>query len=331
MKKLSKILCLILALSLCFCFASCTGTQGNETTTAGNADDVTYTVGICQLVQHAALDEATQGFKDALTEKLGDKVTFDYQNASGENTNCTTICTKFVSDGVDLIMANATGALAAAAAATSEIPVVGTSITDYASALGITDWTGATGFNVTGASDLAPLDQQAAVVKELIPDAKTVGILYCSTESNSKYQADTITPHFEALGLEVKLYTFVDSNDIISVATQASTECDVIYTPTDNQVASNAEAINNVLEPAGIPLVAGDTGTCEKAGIAVLGIDYYDIGFVAGEMAYEILVNGADAATMEIKTAAEVSKMYVPERCELLGIEVPEGYASISE
>ena len=326
MKNTKKILCLALAALMLVCMAACTGTTSEETTKG--ADDA-YVVGICQLVQHSALDEATQGFKDALTQKLGDKVTFDYQNASGENTNCTTICTKFASDKVDLIMANATGALAAAAAATESIPVVGTSITDYASALGITDWTGATGFNVTGASDLAPLDQQANVVKELCPDAKTVGIIYCSTESNSKYQADTITPHFEALGLEVKVYTFVDSNDIISVTTQASTECDVIYTPTDNQVASNAEAINNVLEPAGIPLVAGDTGTCEKAGIALVGINYYDIGFVAGEMAYEILINGADPATMEIKTADKVSKIYVPERCELLGINVSDEYVAI--
>ncbi len=329
-KLLSKVFCVVLALSLVICFASCTGTTNNETTTAGDTADATYSVGICQLVQHDALDLATEGFQAALTEKLGDKVKFSVQNASGEDTNCTTICGQFVSDKVDLIMANATGALVAAGSATSEIPVVGTSVTDYASALGIKDWTGATGFNVTGASDLAPLDRQASVVKELVPDAKTVGIIYCSTESNSKYQADTITPHFEALGLSVKVYTFVDSNDIIPVATQASQECDVIYTPTDNKVASNAESINNVLEPAGIPLVAGDTGTCEKAGIAVLGINYYDIGYVAGEMAYEILVNGADPATMEIKTADEVSKMYVPARCELLGITVPEDYVDIN-
>ena len=322
-----KAICLVLALCFVVCFAACSNT-GNENTTDGDA--TTYKIGICQLVQHAALDDATQGFKDALTEKLGDKVTFDYQNASGENTNCTTICTKFVNDGVDLIMANATGALVAAASATATIPVVGTSITDYASALGIKEWNGVTGFNVTGASDLAPLDQQAAVVSELVPDAKTVGIIYCSTESNSKYQADTITPYFEDLGMTVKVYTFVDANDIISVATQAASECDVIYTPTDNSVASNAEAINNVLEPAGIPLVAGDTGTCELAGIALVGINYYDIGYVAGEMAYEILVNDADPATMEIRTAAEVSKMYVPARCDLLNITVPEGYVDIN-
>ncbi len=324
-----KILCLVLALSVAACFAACTGTQNNETTTAGNADDVTYTVGICQLVQHAALDAATEGFQAALKEKLGDKVTFSVQNASGENTNCTTICGQFVADKVDLIMANATGALAAAAAATEEIPVVGTSITDYASALGITDWTGKTGFNVTGASDLAPLDQQAAMIKELCPDAETVGILYCSTEANSKYQSDVITEDLEALGLTVKVFTFVDSNDIISVTTQAAEECDVLFAPTDNQVASNVEAINNVLEPMNIPLVAGEAGICEGCGIATLSISYYDMGYAAGMMAYEILVNDADPATMEIQYSTELTKQYMSARCEALGITVPDTYEAL--
>ncbi len=328
MKKLFSIpLCFVLVFSLIFCFAACTGSTTEEKTTT--ADEISYKIGICQFSQHAALDEATQGFKDALTEKLGDKVSFDYQNASGENTNSTTICSQFVSDGVDLILANSTASLTAAASATSNIPVVGTSITDYASALGFTEWTGVTGYNVTGVSDIAPLDAQAKVVREIVPDAKTVGILYCSTESNSKYQADTITPYFEELGLQVKIYTFVDVNDIFSLVTQASTECDVIYTPTDNQVAAIAGAVNNVLEPAGIPLIAGDTGTCRLAGVAVAGIDYYNAGYVAGEMAYEILVNGADPAQMEIRTASEISKMYVPERCEFLGITVPEDYVDI--
>lgn len=330
MKKLfPKVICLVLALCLSLCFASCTGTVTDEKTTS--ADELSYKIGICQFSQHAALDEATEGFKAALTGKLGDKVTFDYQNASGENTNNTTICSQFVADGVDLILANSTASLEAAAAATGTIPVVGVSVTDYASALGFAEWTGVTGYNVTGVSDIAPLDKQAQVVKEIVPDAKTVGILYCSTESNSVYQEKTITPYFEELGFEVKVYTFVDVNDIFALATQAATECDVIYTPTDNQVAAIAGAVNNILEPAGIPLVAGDTGTCETAGVAVAGIDYYDAGFVAGEMAYEILVNGADPAQMEIRTASEISKMYVPERCDFLSITVPDDYVDINE
>ena len=324
-----KILCLVLALSVVACFAACTGTQTNETTTAADTADAAYTVGICQLVQHPALDAATEGFQAALKEKLGDKVTFSVQNASGENTNCTTICGQFVADKVDLIMANATGALAAAAAATEEIPVVGTSITDYASALGITDWAGTTGFNVTGASDLAPLDQQAAMIKELCPDAKTVGILYCSTEANSKYQADVITAELDKLGLEAKTFTFVDSNDIISVTTQAAEDCDVLFAPTDNQVASNVEAINNVLEPMGVALVAGESGICQGCGIATLSISYYDMGYAAGMMAYEILVNDADPATMEIQYASDLTKQYMADRCTALGIEVPEDYVAI--
>ena len=324
-----KILCLVLALSVVACFAACTGTT-NETTTAADATaDAAYTVGICQLVQHPALDAATEGFQAALKEKLGDKVTFSVQNASGENTNCTTICGQFVADKVDLIMANATGALAAAAAATEEIPVVGTSITDYASALGITDWTGTTGFNVTGASDLAPLDQQAAMIKELCPDAKTVGILYCSTEANSKYQADVITAELDKLGLEAKIFTFVDSNDIISVATTAAEESDVLFAPTDNQVASNVEAINNVIEPMGVALVAGESGICQGCGIATLSISYYDMGYAAGMMAYEILVNDADPATMEIQYASDLTKQYMADRCKALGITVPEDYVAI--
>lgn len=324
-----KIFCLVLALSVVACFAACTGNQTNETTTAADAADASYTVGICQLVQHPALDSATEGFQAALKEKLGDKVTFSVQNASGENTNCTTICGQFVSDKVDLIMANATGALAAAAAATEEIPVVGTSITDYASALGITDWAGTTGFNVTGASDLAPLDQQAAMIKELCPDAKTVGILYCSTEANSKYQADVISAELDKLGLEAKVFTFVDSNDIISVTTQAAEECDVLFAPTDNQVASNVEAINNVIEPMGVALVAGESGICQGCGIATLSISYYDMGYAAGMMAYEILVNDADPATMEIQYASDLTKQYMADRCTALGITVPEDYVAI--
>ena len=324
---MKKIFCLVLALSMVVCFAACSNT-GTEETTAGD-DTATYKVGICQLVQHAALDAATEGFKAALTEKLGDKVTFDLQNASGESTNCTTICGQFVSDKVDLIMANATAALAAAAAATGDIPVVGTSITDYASALGIEDWNGATGFNVTGASDLAPLDKQAAMIKELCPDAKTVGILYCSTEANSKYQSDVITGYLEDLGFTVEVYTFVDSNDIISVTTTAAENCDVIFAPTDNMVADNTEAINNVLEPAGVPLVAGEEGICTGCGVATLSISYYDMGYAAGEMAYEILVNDADPATMEIQYASDLTNKYMSARCAALNITVPEGYVAI--
>ncbi len=321
MKKMIKqVPCFILALCMVvLCFSGC-----------GEKKDDTYTVGICQLVQHEALDAATNGFKQALKDKLGDKVKFDEQNASGEPTNCTTICSKFVSDKVDLIMANATGALSAAAQATADIPIVATSITDYATALDISNWTGKTGFNVTGTADLAPLDEQAKMIKELVPTAKTVGILYCSAEPNSKYQSTVIQKSLKDLGFTCKEYTFVDTNDVTAVTQQAALECDVIFAPTDNTVASNGPAINNVLEPAKIPLIAGEEGICKKAGVATLSISYYDIGYKAGEMAYQILVEGADPAEMEIEYAKNLTKKYMADRCKTLGITIPEGYEAIS-
>lgn len=318
--SVKKIISAALALMLmAFCFTGCK-TEKKDT----------YVVGICQLAQHDALDAATNGFMKALKDKLGDKVRFDLQNASGEATNCTTICSKFVSDKVDLIMANATGALSAAAQATDTIPIVATSITDYATALDIKDWNGTTGFNVTGTADLAPLEQQAAMIKELVPNAKMVGILYCSSEPNSKFQSTVMQEKLKALGFECKEFTFVDTNDVTAVTQQAAAECDAIFAPTDNTVASNGPAINNVLEPAKIPLIAGEQGICEKCGIATLSISYYDIGYKAGEMAYEILVNGADPAKMAIEYSKDLTKKYMADRCRELGITVPDGYAAIT-
>ena len=291
----------------------------------------TYTVGICQLVQHEALDAATQGFQDALTEKLGDAVRFDVQNASGDSNTCSTIVNTFVSNGVDLIMANATPALQAAVAATGDIPILGTSVTDYATALDIDGWSGATGFNVSGTSDLAPLDQQAAMLNELFPDAKTVGLLYCSAEPNSKYQVDVITGYLTDLGYACAEYTFADSNDVTSVAQSACDGCDVLYIPTDNTAASCTEAIRNVVEPAGIPAVVGEEGICKGCGVATLSISYYDLGYATGEMAYEVLANGADVATMDVRFAPNVTKEYNAELAELLGVTVPGDYVAIAE
>lgn len=289
-----------------------------------------YKVGICQLVQHDALDAATQGFKDALTEKLGaENVEFDEQNAGGDSATCATITNQFVANGVDLIMANATPALQAAMAATTEIPIVATSITDYATALEITDWTGKTGINVTGTSDLAPLAEQAAMIKELCPEAKTVAILYCSAEANSKYQADVITAELTALGLESKVYTCADTNEIASITTQACQECDAIYIPTDNTIASATSAVNEIAEPAGVPIIAGEEGICKGCGVGTLSISYYSIGQKAGEMAAEILLNGANPAEMEIQYAADLTKKYVADRATALGITVPENYEAI--
>ncbi|MBQ6519506.1 MAG: ABC transporter substrate-binding protein [Anaerolineaceae bacterium] len=288
-----------------------------------------YTVGVSQLVQHVALDAATQGFQDALTEKLGDAVKFDVQNASGDSNTCSTIVNTFISNGVDLIMANATPALQAAVAATGDIPILGTSVTDYATALDIDDWTGATGMNVSGTSDLAPLKEQAEMLQELFPEAKKVGLLYCSAEPNSKYQIEVIKGHLTELGYECTEFTFADSNDVASVTQNAADNSDVIYIPTDNTAASCTEAIRNVLEPAKVPAVVGEEGIAAGCGVAALSINYYDLGYTTGEMAYEILVNGADVSTMDVRFAPKVEKKYNAELCELFGIEVPEDYTAI--
>ena len=323
MKKLISLICVLaMVLALCACGAS-------EPAAPADNDSESYVVGICQLVQHPALDAATQGFKDALTAALGDSVSFIEQNASGDTATCATICNQLVSEEVDLILANATAALQAASAATNEIPILGTSITDYGTALGADDWTGVSGTNLSGTSDLAPLDGQANMLAELFPDAKVVGLLYCSGEPNSKYQADVITPMLEELGYEVKTFTFADSNDVSNVTASACADCDVLYIPTDNTAASCTEAINNVALTESTPIIAGEEGICSGCGVATLSISYYDLGTATGEMAVEILVNGADVSTMEVRYAPTFTKKFNAANCETLGIELPSDYVAI--
>ena len=293
------------------------------------ADGQKFTIGICQLVQHAALDAATQGFEDALTASFGENVTFDFQNAQGDSATCATITNGFVSAGVDLIMANATPALQAAQSATNTIPVLGTSITDYATALDISDWTGTVGNNISGTSDLAPLDQQAAMIQELFPDAKSVGLLYCSAEPNSVYQCDVIEGYLTEEGYTVARYAFTDTNDVTSVAQTAADNSDVIYIPTDNTAASNTEAIANVVIPAKVPVVAGEEGICSGCGVATLSISYYDLGYATGEMAAKILADGADVSAMPVEFAPNVTKKYNAANCEALGITPPSDYVAI--
>lgn len=286
------------------------------------------TVGICQLVQHAALDEATRGFKEALAEKMPD-VVFDEKNASGDAVNCATIVNTFVSDGVDLIMCNATPALQAAVAATGDIPILGTSVTEYGVALGIDGFTGVTGMNVSGTSDLAPLDQQAAMVKELFPDARKIGLMYCSAEANSLYQVKVVGEELAKLGYETNEYAFTDSNDVASVAALAAQNSDVIYIPTDNTAAAYTETIANEIIPAGVPTIVGEEGICKGCGVATLTISYYDIGYATGLMAYEILANGADIFTMPIEYAPQFVKKYNAENAAALGLTMPADYVAI--
>ena len=313
--KSKKILAVLMAAGMTLSLAACGSSSDSTDKSADNGSDSgkNYKIGILQQLEHAALDEATKGFEDACTEKFGEgNVKFDLQNGQGEQ-------------------ANATTALQCASAATSDIPILGTSVTDYATALDISDWTGTTGMNISGTSDLAPIDEQEAMLKELLPDAKTVGLLYCSAEPNSAYQAKLFAEALEKDGIAYKEYTAADSNEIQSVVTNAVSECDALYIPTDNTMASNTEIINNICLPAKVPVIAGEQGICEGCGIATLSISYYDIGYKAGEMAYDILVNGADITTMKIESAPNVTKMYNPAICEELGITIPDGYEAIEE
>ena len=337
MRKISR-RSFLSAAAVCGAAAALTACGGSSSSTAASstassaaassaaADGQKYTVGICQLVEHAALDAATQGFEDALTAQFGENVTFDFQNAQNDSATCATIANGFVSAGVDLIMANATPALQAAQAATNSIPILGTSVTDYASALEIEGWTGTVGGNISGTSDLAPLDQQAAMIQELFPDAKNIGLLYCSAEANSQYQVDEMTKYLTELGLTATAFAFTDTNDVASVAQAACDASDVLYIPTDNTAASNTEAIANVVLPAKVPVIAGEAGICEGCGIATLSISYYDLGVATGKMAAKILTGEADISQMPVEYAPQVTKMYNAANCEALGVTIPDGY-----
>lgn len=319
-KSLNLIITVLLLVSIIGLSACDNGNQGKPQV---------YTVGISQLIQHVALDAATEGFKDALTDKLGDKVVFDFQNAQGDPNTCATIANSFVASKVDLIMANATPALQAAATATGDIPVLGTSITEYGVALDLDNFDGLVGSNVSGTSDLAPLDQQANMIHDLFPQAKNIGLIYCSAEPNSLYQVTTIKKMLEDKGYNAKLYSFTDSNDLAAITSTAANESDVIYLPTDNTVASNTGIIDNILRPAKIPVVAGEKGICAGCGVVTLSIDYYDLGYATGLMAYKILTGEADVSKMPIEYAPNFTKMYNAEICDELGIVVPSDYQAI--
>ena len=320
MRKLKKLLAVAsvaaMTLSLCAC---------------GGKKDDTYTVGICQLVQHEALDAATKGFKDALVEEFGeDGIKFDEQNAQGDANTCATIINGFVSSDVDLILANATPALQAAAAGTDTIPILGTSVTEYGVALEIQDFNGTVGRNISGTSDLAPLESQADMIKELFPDAKTVGLLYCSAEANSQYQVDTVKAALEKLGYTCEYYSFSDSNDLSTVTTSAANASDVIYVPTDNTVAANTEIIKNICMPAKTPVVAGEEGICKGCGVATLSISYYDLGVATGKIAAKILKAESKVEEMPIEYAPQFTKKYNKDICDELGISVPDDYEAIT-
>ena len=322
---MKKLLTLILALAMALSLVACGSSDKKD-----DSGEKTYTVGVVQLVQHEALDAATKGFTDALKEALGDKVNVVVKNASGDSNTCGTIVNGFLADNVDLIMANATPALQAAASATSTVPILGTSVTDYATALEIADWTGTVGGNISGTSDLAPLDQQVAMLQELFPNAKKVGMLFCSSEPNSKYQVDEVTKLLSNAGITCTEFAFTDSNDVSSVTQKACDASDVLFIPTDNTAASNTEAIANVVLASNTPVIAGESGLCKGCGVAPLSIDYYELGKITGQMAAKILTGEADVSTMPIQFAPSVTKQANMANCQKLGITIPSDYTALA-
>ncbi len=320
MKKWIAMLCAVLMVAS---MAACS---------ANTANDGKYTIGICQQMSHPALDAATDGFIKALTEAVGeDNLTFKKKDAAGEYANCGTIMDGFVAENVDLILANATYPLVAAASATGTIPVLGTSITDYATALNIKDWNGTVGGNISGTTDLAPLEDQAKMILELFPTAKKVGLVYCSAEPNSVFQVTKVQEYLEAQNIVCERYSFADANELTGVVQSACDGSDVLYIPTDNTAAANAGTVGNVVVSAKKPVVCGEANTCAKCGVATLSIDYYDLGYTTGQMAAKILKGEADISTMAVQAAPEVTRMYNKDICTQLGISIPEGYTAIGE
>ena len=322
MKLFKRILALSLVVMIAFAFAACG---------ASNTSDK-YTIGICQLLPHPALDAATDGFIEALKAELGeDKVVFLEENAGNEVNVCTTIITNFINKKVDLILANATPSLTAAVNGTDMIPILGTAITEYGTALGIDDFDGVVGGNISGTSDLAPLDQQAQMILDLFPEAKTVAMLYCLGEPNSKYQVKIVTEYLQNKGITVIDKAFTDSNDVPVVAAAAATEADVIYIPTDNTAASCAQTIGGVI--GNTPVITGEEGPCGACGVATLTISYYDLGVATAKMAAKILKGEADISEMPIEYAAQFTKKYNPVICANLGIDTAaleaQGYVAI--
>ena len=326
----SLVASLALVLSLSLGLSGCGDKAAQDDSQDSTDGSAKYVVGICQLVQHEALDAATQGFIDALNEALPGEVEFQTKNASGDSANCSTIVNGFVSDGVDLIMANATGALTAAAAATSDIPILGTSITAYGVALDIDNFSGTVGGNISGTSDLADLGKQADMISEWFPEAKKVALLFCSGEPNSRYQIDEVAKCLSDKGIETKEFAFTDTNDVASVTQSAADYADVVYIPTDNTAASNTEAISNVLVPAGVPAICGEEGICKGCGVATLSISYYDLGVTTGKMAAKILTGEADISEMPIEFT-EATPKYNAAMCETLGITPLDGYTAIED
>ncbi len=276
------------------------------------SDGETYKIGVLQLTEHAALDAANEGFVAALDDS-GISYEIDQQNAQNDQSACQTIAEKLVNDGDDLILAIATPAAQAVAGVTTEIPIVGTAITDFADS-GLVESNDAPGENVTGSSDLTPIKAQISLLQKVLPEAKTVGVLYCSAESNSEIQLQMTKEACAAAGLDVEEFSVASSNEIQSVVESAVGKVDCLYTFTDNTIAAGMNTVSMVANENNLPVICGEQGMVEAGGLCTYSIDYYELGYIAGEMAVKILKGEAEPATMPIE-------YYPEEKCEFVGNE----------
>lgn len=299
-KSLAAVVAVMTAIALTACSSSGSteSAENTETTESTETSGDEYKIGILQLTQHPALDKANEGFIAALDD-AGISYTVDQQNASGDQPTCQTIAEKLVNDGNDLIYAIATPAAQAVAGMTKDIPVVISAVTDPAES-GLVADNAAPGGNVTGASDLTPVADQISLLKQLIPDAKTVGVLYCSAESNSAIQAQMAKEACEANGLEAVDFTVSSTNEIQTVVESMVGKVDAIYAPTDNTIANGMATVAMIANDNGLPVICGESGMVEAGGLATYGIDYYQLGYMAGEMAVDILVNGTNPGDIPV-------------------------------
>ncbi|MEE0027510.1 MAG: ABC transporter substrate-binding protein [Atopobiaceae bacterium] len=312
--------------------AACGGSNGNDaangsadanadTSAATDSADKTFKIGVLQLVEHDALDASNKGFVDALDE-AGIKYEIDQQNAQGDQSACQTIAAKLVGDEDDLILAIATPAVEACAGATEDIPIVGTAVTDFA-ASGLVESNDAPGGNITGSSDLTPVEDQIKMLNTVLPDVKTVGVLWCTAESNSDLQAQMAKDACEKLGLTATDYTVSSSNEIQSVVESMAGKVDAIYTPTDNTIAAGMSTVTMVADDNNIPVIAGEQGEFEAGALCTYTISYYELGKLAGQMAVRILTEGESPATMPIEyyPSDKLELLYDEEKAKALGID----------
>ncbi len=314
MKVMKKLVSLLLAATIVsFVFAG------------GKKDDGKIRIGIVQLVEHPALDASYKGFVDALAAAGyvdGQNITLDYNNAQGEQANCQTIAQKLVNDNDSLILAIATPAAQAVANLTDSIPILVTAVTDPESAK-LVKSNKMPGTNVSGTSDLTPVAQQIKLLKKLVPDAKTVGLLYCSNEQNSIFQINIAKETCEQLGLKYVEATVSSSNEVQQVTQSLIGKVDAIYTPTDNMIASGMATVGMVANEAKIPVICGEENMVKNGGLATYGINYYELGKQTGEMAIDILKNGKKPADMPIQYQDKCTLKVNDETAKTLGISIP--------